>query len=154
MQNAAALSIWERGETMKGTGKAMSMAGGLATGAAVSLGVTLAGTGVLAWLVSGERMDMGHIGYGLLAVLLLGSFLGAWMAFRNIRRRRLMVCLVSGGVYLGILLGMTALFFGGQYSGVGTTALLILAGCMAAFLLGGEQGRGGKHRKIRLSTRR
>lgn len=137
---------------MKGKGKTMSMAGGLALGALVSLAVTLAGTGVLAYLVNGEHLDMENIGYGILVMLLLGSFLGAQTAFRRIRRRRLLVCLAAGGVYLGILLGMTALFFGGQYSGVGTTALLILAGSMVAALLGKERGRGGKHRKIKLST--
>lgn len=135
---------------MKPTGKTSSMPGGLAAGAGVSLGLTLGGTGLMAWLVNRELLEMEAVGYGILGMLLMASFLGAMAAFRRIRRRRMVVCLASGGVYLGMLLSITALFFGGQYSGVWTTALLILAGSLTAGLLGVRRGRGGKVQKIRI----
>lgn len=138
---------------MKKRNTALSMPGGLAWGAGVSIGITLVGVAVLATLVDREKLDMGKIGYWLLGLLLLGSFLGALAAWGRIRRRRVLVCLASGGVYLGILLGITALFFGGQYSGVGTTALLILAGSGTAALLGPRQGRRGRRRKVKLPIR-
>ncbi len=43
--------------------------------------------------------------------------------------------------------------FGGQYSAVGTTALLVLAGSGAAALLGLRQGRGAKRTKIKVPHR-
>lgn len=138
---------------MKKRDVALSIPAGLAWGALVSLGVTLAGTVVLTWLVDRQRLAMEKIGYGLLVLLLLGSYLGAMMAYRRIKRRRLLVCLASGAVYLALLLTITALFFGGQYSGVCTTALLILAGSGAAALLGAGQGRGSSHKKIKVKGR-
>lgn len=128
----------------KMTATTASMPGGLAVGGGVSLGVTLLLSAVLAWLLHRESMAMENIGYGILAMLLLASFLGAETAFGQIRRQRLLVCGLSGLIYFALLLSITALFFGGQYSGVGVTALLILAGSGAAALLGLRQGRGGK----------
>lgn len=138
---------------MKSTGRTLSMTAGLALGGVVSLVVTLAGVGLLTCLIDRQHLDMANVGYGILILLLLGSFLGAKVAHQSIRRRRMLVCLCAGGVYLGELLAITALFFGGQYSGVGTTALLILAGSGAAALLGMEQGRGGGRRKIKVPLR-
>ena len=36
------------------------------------------------------------------------------------------MCLAAGGGYYLCLLAITALFFGGQYQGVGVTALMVL----------------------------
>lgn len=137
----------------KPTGRAMSMPAGLAVGGLTSLGVTLAGVAVLAWLIHGERMEMESIGYGILVLLLIASYLGAITAFRKIRRRRMLVCAASGAVYLGSLLCIPALFFGGQYSGIGVTTLLVLAGSGCAGLLGLRQGRGVGRKKIKLPAR-
>lgn len=126
------------------TGRTKSIPEGLTIGGIISLGITLAGTALLATLIDRQIMDMEQVGYGILVMLLIGAFLGALASYRSIRRRRLLVCLASGGVYLGLLLCITALFFGGQYSGVGTTAVLILAGSAAAALMGMGQGRGGR----------
>lgn len=131
----------------------MSMPGGLAMGGLVSLGITLAGSAILAWLVDEEMMAMESIGYGIMVMLLGASFLGAVTAYGKIRRRRLLVCAASGLVYIGILLSITALFFGGQYSGVAVTVLLVLAGSVAAGMLGLGQGRGGRRKKIKLPAR-
>ena len=122
-------------------------------GALTSLGITLVGSAGLAWLIHRERMEMEQVGYGTLGMLLLASFLGAMTAWRKIRRRRMLVCAASGAVYLGILLAIPALFFGGQYSGVWATVLLVLAGSLTAGLLGLRQGRGVAKRKIRLPAR-
>lgn len=137
----------------KTTGTTMSMPGGLAMGGLISLGITLAGSAILAWLVDEEMMAMESIGYGIMVMLLGASFLGAVTAYGKIRRRRLLVCAASGLVYIGILLSITALFFGGQYSGVAVTVLLVLAGSVAAGMLGLGQGRGGRRKKIKLPAR-
>lgn len=137
----------------KATGRTMSMPGGLAMGGMTSLLITLVGTAALAWLIHRQRMEMENVGYGIMALLLAASFLGAVTAYRKIRRRRMLVCAASGAVYLGLLLCIPALFFGGQYSGVGVTALLVLAGSACAGLLGLGQGRGAGRKKIKLPVR-
>lgn len=134
----------------KTTGRAMTIPGGLALGAAVSLGITLLVSAFLAWLVDSEKLPWENIGYGIMFLLLLSSFLGAMAAYVKVKRQRLMICMMSGVLYFGILLSITALFFGGQFEAVGITAALVLGGSAAAGLLGlhGEQGgRGGRKRR-------
>lgn len=135
--------------TKKATGRAMSIPGGLALSAAVSLGVTLILSAVVAKMVDAELMGEGAIGYGSLVTLLTASISGAAFAAMKIKRQRLMVCLLSGLVYYITLLGITALFFGGQYQGMGITALVIAGGCGTVILMGMKQGKGKeiRHRK-------
>ncbi len=75
------------------------------------------------------------VGYGAMIVLVIASAMGAWTAEGRIQRMRLQVCLLSGLSYFLALLSATALFFGGQYSGIGVTALAILAGSAGVALL-------------------
>lgn len=117
-------------------------------GLGVCLGVTVGAAALLAKLVDSETIPWENIGYGVMVLLLLASFLGALTAYGKIKRQRLMVCLMTGGGYFAVLLAMTALFFGGQYDSVGVTFLLILAGSGTAGLLGLRQGRGEKKRRM------
>ena len=137
----------------KVSGKAASMPAGLALGGAVSLGLTLVLSGVLAKLVETQMLAEENIGYGVMVVLLVCSMLGAMVSSGRIKRQRLLVCALSGVVYLLILLSITALFFGGQYEAVGVTALLVLGGSMVTAFLGINGKRGGKRRKITLPHR-
>ena len=144
----------------------MSIPGGLALSTAVSLGVTLILSAVVAKMVDAELMGEGAIGYGSLATLLTASIsgaigygalitlltsaiAGAAFAATKIKRQRMLVCFLSGLVYYITLLGITALFFGGQYQGMGITALVIAGGCGTVILMGMKQGKGKeiRHRK-------
>ena len=130
------------------SGKAVPMPIGYAAGAAVSLLLTLIGTAVIVNAVLGGKMAERSIGYGTITILLAASAFGAWLAAALIKRRWVIVCLGAGAIYYLTLLGITALFFGGQYHGMGVTALVILAGCGAVGLLGLKgEGMGRKHRK-------
>lgn len=131
----------------KATGRASSMPGGLALGALAGMGITLIAAGLVAWLVDRGTMATEGIGYVAMVILTVSSFAGAMLACLKIKRLRLQVCLMSGGIYYLILLGMTALFFGGQYRGMGVTALMVFCGCGLAVLAGFRQGRGGKNRR-------
>lgn len=132
----------------KVTGKAMSMPTGLALGGVVSLGITILGAVIVGKLVDGEVMAQNVIGYAAMVILLLSSLAGALTACRKIKRQKLVVCLISGGIYYAILLSMTALFFGGQFSGMGVTALMVLAGCGVGILLESRsEGKGTRNRK-------
>lgn len=116
----------------KVTGTASSIPAGLAWGALISTAVTLAGAAVTAKLIDGEIIGWDQTGYAVLVILLLSAWIGAMVAAGKIKRRRIVVCLASGVAYMLILLCATALFFGGKYSGVGETALLILCGSIVA----------------------
>ena len=133
----------------KGTGRASTLPGGLGAGAAVSMSITAAGTALMAFLLNRETINWEMIGYGIIVMVMLSAFLGSVTAYRKIKRQKLLVCLMSGVVYWGILLCLTALFFGGQYEAVGVTALLIAGGCGCAAICGMEKGRGGKTAKRR-----
>lgn len=133
----------------KPTGRAMSMPAGLTVGAAVSLTITLLFAAVLSKLVDMEKLAWENIGYGIIVLLLAASFSGAMIAYARIKRQRLLVCGVSGVIYFGILLAITALFFGGQYEGIGVTAGLVFAGSACAGILGLRDGGRKKHHKIR-----
>lgn len=128
------------------TGKTSSIPGGLAVGAVVSVVMTMALTALWAWLLDREMISWENVGYGVLITIMLSAFAGAVAAFGKIRRQRLLICMMSGTVYFGLLLSITALFFGGRYEAVGVTAILVFGGCFIASLTGtGPKRGGGKH---------
>lgn len=135
-------------KSVKPTGRAMTMPGGLALGAAVSLGITLLGCLMLSKLVEKGVIHLDNIGYGILILLLSGSFLGAITAKSKIKRRKMLVCMLSGLVYFLILICITALFFGGQYQGVWVTGLVVSGGAGTACLASaGKSVHRHKHAK-------
>ena len=135
----------------KGSAYAMSMPGGLTLGGCSAMLMTLLLSGILAELVAHEVIPEDGIGWGIMGILVLSGFTGAMAAWIKIKHRKLLVCMGAGAVYMGLLLCVTALFFGGQYDAVWETGLLILAGAGAAAVLGPLPGRrtSGKGRKIR-----
>ncbi len=124
----------------KGTAKAIPI--GLAIGGLVSIIVTLAGSALLSYLVLSEMIGEQGIGYGSMIILLLSTILGSLIAVRTIQKQRLQVSLMSAGLYYLMLIGITALFFGGEYAGMGVTGLVVLiGGLIVAFFPGGERGK-------------
>lgn len=128
----------------KPTGRTKSMPAGLALGALTAMSITLALSAIGAKLMDMEKIRETGIGYMAMGILLLSAFFGAWVAVRKIRRQKLAVCGLSSLIYYGILLSMTALLFGGQYRGMGVTALMVGCGGGLAALAVNRQGRGGK----------
>ena len=131
----------------KKDGRAVSIPSGLAAGAAVSIAATVVISFVGAQMILNEVMTQERIGYCSMAALLAGTILGAVTASGKIRHRKLLMCMLSGGVYFCLLLAATALFFGGQYEGFGITFLTVLMGSFAAALMTSREGKGGKKRK-------
>lgn len=133
------------------TGRALSIPSGLALGATVSMAVTVVISLIGAQMIINEILPQEQIGYCALAALLAGTILGGLTASGKIKRRKLMVCLLSGCVYFCILLATTALFFGGQYAGFGVTFLTVMLGCIAAALLSNRRGEKRVKRKHKKS---
>lgn len=136
----------------KPTGRASSIPSGLAMGAVISVLATFLICMIGAWLISSEILPQQKIGYCSVTALLASAILGALTSWRKIKRKRLMVCMLSGGVYFLLLVMTTVVFFGGDFRGMGVTFAVILMGSMAALLLTGEgrMGRTGRrYKKIR-----
>lgn len=127
----------------KVTGTAVSVPGGVGAGVGIAVALTVTGAALLAWMVDGTYMPETGFGYGAMIILLLASALGSWAAAALVKHQRLVVCLVTGGIYFLLLLGLTAFCFGGQYQGVVPTALLVGGGSTAAALLG-NLGQGNR----------
>lgn len=118
------------------TGKACSIPVGLLYGNLISLLVTMVLSVLLAFLLDHEKIKWDVIGYGILFTILISSYVGSKASHRKIKRQQLLVCSMSGLLYWGTLLLITALFFGGKYEAVGVTGLLVAGGSVCAGITG------------------
>ena len=114
----------------KPTGRATSIPVGLAWGEAFAVSGLLIGTTIIAKLIDTEKINWNASGYAIMIILLLSAWSGSIVAGKKIKRLHVAVGLYVGVIYFITLMAMTALFFGGKYSGVGETAGLILCGSM------------------------
>ena len=137
--------------TGKLTARAVAMPVGLLLGTGTGLGVTAIGAGGTAWAVLGGLIPESGVGYCAMAILLLASVSAAAVAAGTVQRLRARMCLAAGGGYYLCLLALTGLFFGGQFDGMGVTALMVLCGSVLVILLapGGKNRAGCRRRKKR-----
>lgn len=134
----------------KPTGTASTIPTGLISGVFIALIITIIGATITAKLLDNEIISWQSIGYAVLIIILLASWLGSKTACRKIKRRYIMVSLATGVLYFLLLLIMTALFFGGQYSGVGETAILVLCGSILEMLSANKLKRKKIKHKVRV----
>lgn len=120
---------------IKHSGKAKSIPAGMAIAVSVSMLVTFGGSAVLAGALHAEKVTWEQAGYWIMGMLFLSAFLGAKCAFAVIKRQRGAVSMMLGVLYWGILLCLTALFFGGRFGAVWETAGVIAAGCGTSALI-------------------
>ena len=135
-----------------GTGRALPMPVGFAWGTATSLSAVILGTAITAKLIDSEVITWDSTGYMILTILILSSWIGGLTSYQKIKRQKVTVCLVNGILLFLSLFIITALFFGGQYSGVGETALLIACGSILAVFTENREKR-KNIRKMRLHNR-
>ena len=136
----------------KPTGTVKSIPAGLVLGWAVSMLITVVACGVLAWLILSGKAGWGAMGYGAMGTLLAASYAGAAVSCRMIMHRKMLVCILSGVIYLCSLTVITALLFGGKFDAVWVTALLVAGGTATATLVhcAEKKGNGRKRKKRRL----
>lgn len=120
---------------VKQTGKTRSAAGGLSIAAAVSMTVTLAFSAAIAYVLSTEKITWQQAGYWIMGMLFAASFLGGKCAYGSVKRQCFLMSALSGLLYWGLLLCISALFFGGNFGAVWETAGIIAAGAATAGLL-------------------
>ncbi len=132
---------------MKHAGKSVPL--GLGLGIAVSIGITLLAAVILAVLVDSQTMHPESVSTGIYIALVLASAAGTLTALAAVKQQLLLVSVLLGAVYLGMLLSMTALFFGGEYKGQGTAAVTVFGTCLAISLLQLRTGHRRKPRALR-----
>ena len=122
---------------IRNKGKTRSVPGAMAISAAVSMGLTVLVSAGIAYALNVQKTTWEQVGYWIMGMLFAAAFLGAKAAVRAAGSQRGMVSMMAGLMYWGLLLCVTALFFGGNYDGIWVTAGIILGGCGASFLLSG-----------------
>jgi len=130
----------------KGSGRAASIPVSTAFGVLAAVVWTWVTAMITAKMIEIESIDESMIGYCSMGILLTSGMIGSWIAYKKAKHHRIQVsALTAAGYYLS-LLAITALFFDGQYTGMGVTALLIAGGSMAYALLG-SGNRGSRNKK-------
>lgn len=136
----------------KRSGKAMSMPAGMAIACLMSFALTVAGAYVLACLLEKEIIQWQSAGYGIMLILFVVPMVGTMIARTGIKRQHILISQMFAAVYFVLLLGITLLFFGGQFEAVGVTALLVWGGSTATvFVIPVTKREGRRTRKYRLS---
>lgn len=123
------------------SGRAFGIPAGVGLGALISLLITLAGAALASYLIAAEKIGEGAMGFSVMIILIVAAIFGAWCAVSMVKRLRLQVSMMSGACYYLVLLALTALFFGGQYEGMGVCALIILAGSALVALIPSKSGK-------------
>lgn len=122
----------------------------LGIGLLAGMAVTLVGTSLLAYLIGNETMDISGMNPGCIVIHLIGSALTGLVAHGVMKRQRIVVCALSALCYFLVQIGITALFFDGQYHGIGAGILSIIGGGVLSILPGFiSRGSGGKRMKIK-----
>lgn len=122
----------------------------LVIGVLAGIIVTLIGTSLLAYLIGNETLDIHSVNPGCIVIHFLGSGAVGLVSYGFLKRQRIIVCALSALCYFLLQLGMTAMFFGGQYQGIGGSVLAIIGGGVLAVLPGFiSRGSGGKRLKIK-----
>ncbi len=132
------------------TNKQISKPASIALGIAMSVGVTMLGSLVLAWFVSKETLPEENLKYAVMLVTIASSVIGGLVATARAKERKLLISVLSGVGYYIVLLACTALFFEGQYSGLGLTGLLVLLGSVIVgiFKNRGRTATGNRRHKV------
>ena len=131
-------------------GHAVSVPVGIAWGTGAAMILTTFLSISAAWLIHKGIAEQNTVGYFAMGILLISSLCGAAVAKEKVKNKRMLVTGLTGLCYFVCLLSATAVFFGGQYTGMGVTGLLILAGSGTAALAGKNGSR--RRKKVRFTT--
>lgn len=117
------------------TGRAKSVPAALALAAFVSMFITATASAAIAYGLNREKITWVQAGYWIMGMLYGAALIGGKCAFRSVKSNRFLISAMSGLLYWGLLLCLTALFFGGDYGPIWETAAIIGAGSGTAALI-------------------
>ena len=132
----------------KVTGTALPMALGITIGVGSSILMLVLSVVFIARLIIGEKMPLSAIGYVIMAAHVLSVCMGGIIASAAFKHRKMVVCLIVSAMYYLVLVSCTAIFFGGQYQGMGITALVVAgAAGITGWFASREKNNGTKRYK-------
>lgn len=115
-----------------------SIPAAIGIGALISLLTMIIGTAVMTLLLANQTIEENTVGYGVLLVIILSVVIGSTVSILLARSRVLIVSLCTALTFALVLLAMTAMFFGGQYSGVPVTLLVMAGSAISVALIAGK----------------
>ena len=117
-------------------------------GASVSMLVTLILIAIWTTLINTGLISISKMDYYVICTLLVSAVIGSIVGAAKTNQKKMHISLLTGVLYLLLLLSITAIFFEGQYYGIGVSTLAIISGCVAALLVGVKgEGRSKMRRK-------
>lgn len=118
----------------------------LSLASVIGFAVSLLIAGIGAYLIEAETLGV-QAESGIVGVaLLLGSSTAAIITVKREQGTRIILCLTGAVCYYLVLLCCGALVFDGIRSGIGMTALVVLCGALAVWLLGMKREKKAKYR--------
>ena len=129
-------------------GRAVSMPLGVVWGVITAILIMILLVAVLAGMIMSNEVNTIQLGYYIMGILLLSSFVGSLISGIMIKRRWILVSLIVGTACYLILLLTTAIVFGGRFQGVTVTGVMIMMGSLASGAIGvGMHGDNSRHAK-------
>ena len=116
----------------------------LAIGMVAGILTIIGGAAIGAIMIAHEWISNDTIMIVKIAITFLGAAVGGLVTSSVAGQKKLQICLLYGAILLVILFACNAMFFDGQYSGIGSTIIAIFAGVIAAVAPGIRQGGGRK----------
>lgn len=136
--------------SQKASGRSVSMPVGICAGVVGGIAALTAMLALLSGVILHGAIRETSIGYGIMAALMLAAFAGASTATSLVKRRRLMVSVLTGVGMLVLLTLLTALLFDGQYEGVLASSAIIFGGSLlVAFTPKNRNPMGKKRQRLR-----
>lgn len=135
------------------TGKAMPIPMGVGVGILSAALITMASSAVTTWCILYEKVPVRMTGYLSMTILLSSTLIGSVLAITKVKRRKMLVSLLTGGGYLLLLFIINAVFFGGHYEGTGVSTLIILTGAIIAGLAAVKNRNSGNRSKMRKTVK-
>ena len=124
---------------------------GMITGCALSVVLTLMGAFGIAIMLGKEVIYGASVDYAVMAVTAIAAFCGSLLAVRMAGKGILLAAMGTGIMYMAILLCCNALFFDGQYNGVGTRMAAAAIGCGCVLIIKLKKKSGNQtYRKYRI----
>lgn len=132
--------------------KDISLPFAVCAGTGVGVLVMVIGVFLITLLIHNETIESNSIGYFVLADTFISAMLGCITSIIIAKRKMLIISLLTSIAIMVVFVSITALFFGGQFSGVPVTFVVIIgAGISAALILYKVIGRPKTyHRKVKL----
>ena len=126
-----------------------TMLSAILIGTATSILTSVIGAAITAWVISTGKAPQSGTNTAGWIILFLSAACGSWIASKMAEGKKLQTAMITGGAYLMILILMTALFFGGQYQGMGVSGIIVFGVCaIIAFLPTKNSPARGKRKRV------